>query len=552
LGPGAGIMGALKAFGATLVSFATNPLTLATIGLAAAAGAVSLFYKAVTGGSRDVEAHMERHSELIDQIRARWQAAADGVHNYAESSRAVLVAEATRSREALESDFAAMARGLAPTALVGSGVMRSFGVQSATIQAFPAIEAAVRRLQEQAREGAPDVRAFREEISRLFTAAPAGSVLRDVAGFMLDASTEAATLQGQLEQARDAEKGLTGDTRAMNRALGEAAASFASTERKAKDYSKALEALQGIGRLKLSDRGKAAEQLRLAADAAQGLDDITVAMNDYAAALDRVTAAERRTDLEALADLDFTRATRGLSDHAAGLAEINRNYDNLIAKRREDGAETALLERRRQREIDQLTTKVHGEFDDLIAERRRALEEEAGALGLSESALARYRTEIELTNAAMQMFGAVSPEMAAQIRELGDAAAANVEAQRQMRDQIRAMDEMRGDVRSFLGDFAGGLRQGASAADALLAAMNRLLDRLFDMGLDMITDSLFGQRGTAGGGMVGGLFSGLVPGAGGSGGGTGQTPAAIFGGLANTGAGAAIGGLYVMQFEGDS
>jgi hypothetical protein len=461
-GSGTGVVAAVKAAGAAMLSFVTNPLTLAVIGFGLALEVGMRFFSSIRVGASDVETHLKRHNELIDSVRDRWQAAEKGVHDYAAASRTVLTFEAQRNAARLQADFDAAARGLAPTPLVGGGPIASFGVGAGVIQAFPEIEAAVRRVRDSARDGRADIKAFRDEIAAIGLAAPAGSALREIAFRMLDASQEAVKLQAELERARDVERGLAGDTQAMNRALGESARGFASAADSAGQYVKALEALQGIAVAPLSARDRAAASLRLAVDAAQGLDDAAVALDAYASALERIGTAE--------------------AARAAPARQGVRAADPMA------------------------------EFNDLLADRRRALAEEAGALGLSETALAKYRTEIDLTNAAMRLFGTVSPEMAAQIRALGDAAAAAVAAQQRLAEQIAAMDSLRGDVRGFLGDLASGLRQGESAADALKAALDRLLDRLLNMGLDMIVAGLFGQQGTAGGGLSGNLFSGLFSG----------------------------------------
>lgn len=88
-GPGVGVAAAMKATGAALVSFITNPLTLTVIGIAAAAGAVSLLWGAVSD-SDDADDALEQHKKLIDDIRDAYGDAGDAATRYAAKSAEVL------------------------------------------------------------------------------------------------------------------------------------------------------------------------------------------------------------------------------------------------------------------------------------------------------------------------------------------------------------------------------------------------------------------------------------------------------------------------------
>jgi hypothetical protein len=541
-GSGTGVVAAVKAAGSAMATFLLNPLTLAALGFGLALEVGMRFFSSVSSGASDAEKHLERHKDLIDRIGDAWPEAAGKMREYARESRSVLDFLRRASRDDLAVDVQAEARRVLDQTTTflqrdirGDPVFRV----NSDFEAFaPAIDA----LRERLREGTPDIAAFREEVQRLADLQPNDAALR-AAGAALIAMSDAGF---------DAERGLDAGTAALDRMS-------ASAERAAKDLGKALDALRGLAVPKLSERDQAGALLGRSLGSAGALSDIAerrsaveTAVREYEAALERITAAERKAGIEALGDLQFKLDTMHLSDYARGLAEINREYDLLIAKAREAGADTTLLERRRGIDLQAFDASREAEFNELIAERRRALGEEAGALGLSETALAKYRTEIELTNAAMRLFGAVSPEMAAQIRALGDAAAAAVAAQARMAEQIAAMDALRGDVRGFLGDFVTGLRQGESAADALTAALNRLLDRLINSGLDMIVAGLFGQQGTAGGGLLGGgggLFSGLFGGLFGGGGGgaraSGPVPVTIAAVAPNLGAPGGASGGYI-------
>lgn len=111
-GPGVGVGGALKATGAALVGFLTNPLTLAVVGLAAAAGAVSLLWDAVSS-SGSAERALEEHKQLIEDIRDAYGEAGAAATSYATKSAQVLqfrtssaVAENAAALSTALSDFA--------------------------------------------------------------------------------------------------------------------------------------------------------------------------------------------------------------------------------------------------------------------------------------------------------------------------------------------------------------------------------------------------------------------------------------------------------------
>lgn len=69
LGHGTGVRGAVRALGSALLTFVSSPLTLMTVGLAAAAGAASHFFSSTSTGSSEADKHLERHRDLIGSIK---------------------------------------------------------------------------------------------------------------------------------------------------------------------------------------------------------------------------------------------------------------------------------------------------------------------------------------------------------------------------------------------------------------------------------------------------------------------------------------------------
>ncbi|MBN9022166.1 MAG: phage tail length tape measure family protein [Rhizobiales bacterium] len=106
-GPGVGVGAALKATGSALVGFLTNPLTLAVVGIAAAAGAVSLLFEAVSGGGRSAEEVLKQQKELIDAIKDAYDDAKSAAERLAQKQGQMWFTDAARERLALTKEIGA-------------------------------------------------------------------------------------------------------------------------------------------------------------------------------------------------------------------------------------------------------------------------------------------------------------------------------------------------------------------------------------------------------------------------------------------------------------
>ena len=149
-----------------------------------------------------------------------------------------------------------------------------------------------------------------------------------------------------------------------------------------------------------------------------------------------------------------------------------------------------------------------GEFNRNVETTITRFKEEAAAAGLTGPALARYRAEHQAMNRVLQEGRPITDSVVSGIRAIGDAAEASAKKIEDVQKQIKAMDEMRSDVRGFLGDIVSGFQAGESAAKVFQNALLNLLNKIMNSALDSIVSGLFGQQGTTQGGLLGNLFGG--------------------------------------------
>lgn len=106
-GPGAGVLGAMRAVGTGIVTFVTNPINLAVVGVAALAGGVGYLWDAISGPeAATAEETLKLHSEWVSSLKNDYKHAADEAKKYvvaAESvSRPVAIAGALDDQKRLQ------------------------------------------------------------------------------------------------------------------------------------------------------------------------------------------------------------------------------------------------------------------------------------------------------------------------------------------------------------------------------------------------------------------------------------------------------------------
>ncbi len=198
-GPGVGALGAVRALGTGLVTYLTNPLNLAVIGVAATAGAVSHLFSSIGGGAADADEAIEKHDRLVRDLKTAYGTAADALDDYAKKTQAVLDVEVVqginRTQERLQAEIDKF---LNSPELFGS----PFG--TGDLQLFPEFqpfEKEIERLRQEAKSAIPDMRAFWDSISQSALAEGATADVLDMVEALKRLGQESYDLYIQYQQA---------------------------------------------------------------------------------------------------------------------------------------------------------------------------------------------------------------------------------------------------------------------------------------------------------------------------------------------------------------
>lgn len=405
------------------------------------------------------------------------------MHSYTASSRAVLTFEARINAETLRRDLKSQVSGLFPPSAGGlelfggrfAGTLGFGGVEMSAIRAFPQLAMAIRRLSQEAAAGEPDVKAFRDQVARFANTQPENVALQALAGALLAATKDAASLQGHFEQARDVSMGLIGDQQALARALGEAAGGFAGAREAAKDFSATLAALRG-------QIPELATELRM-----RGLRE------------------QLNRGLAAIPSLDLPPHARA-GAQAQLMAEFERAMAAMLAN-----SPAARQAQAAAQAIDRVTDSLRFQIDQLSrTAREQAIYNQLAAAG------------VDINSEAGREIAALAGRLFDQEAAFDAAAKAAKDYQdeltRVQREQQQMLDQYRDIGRDAFLDLAAAIKDGSINARELLTILGRITDRLADMATNRLFDLLFGRRGSSDFGLVGSLFQNLSFGGGGAGG----------------------------------
>jgi hypothetical protein len=216
---------ALKEVGPQLLASLINPLSLAALGFGAAAEGASLLWNAIKGGA-DAADLLKQQDELLKQLKAEFKDTDAAALHYGQTLSNVLL---LKQQSLLEANKASLNAGISSflasrpgqhVAPAGSGLTgQALGVPSPAMpQSFP-LDAAVKQLQDDLKNGTPDIRAFREEISAIALDSGADSQVRALANSILALTDPLAKQQDAVDKAQAALRLLTGQAQATDPAL---------------------------------------------------------------------------------------------------------------------------------------------------------------------------------------------------------------------------------------------------------------------------------------------------------------------------------------------
>jgi hypothetical protein len=327
---GTGVLAALKAVGAGVVSFLTNPLNLALLAFAGVSSAASLFFRAVGSGAASTDDLLARHKEVVDEIASAYGGATGAAKRFAHESEGVLQFLRVETAKVLQGQLQADMREAMREIFNVGGALRAAGAQDI-----------FDRLRDDLDQGRASIVAFREQLIRFGQSLP----------------TEGVEAFGQHLP--------TEELNAIIRDVLEATQGFADLELQlrsgagaASEFGDALGRLSQIALPKLDERARAAQAFNEAMREAFGIAERRAAEEEYAAALARIAAREKEA-----AD---AAAARGAASGGASPAATGALKGELDAMQPLIAAQTAVIAG-----WDEMRSVASGAFGSIANDIRR-------------------------------------------------------------------------------------------------------------------------------------------------------------------------------------
>lgn len=302
-----GLGSILPAIGTGIMSL-ISPTTLLLAGITALGYAGSYVFNAMRDEVVSTDDALATHEDNIRRLKDAYGDAGKGLKAYASESSAVLAFLAVQSADQLKVSL----RAEAMTAAEDMGSMTYSGFRASRDNI--AFNDPIKALHQSALEGEPDIRRFREEVTKIAQADKANRELQAMASALLEATVNADKLSRALE--------------ATDPAIRKNAQSAADAASQLSDYTKAMEGLSKLGAPAQTDRDRALSGFQNSMKEAQDLHERTAAIEAYGAALARIRDGEIAETTKA-----FTKLSDSQSDAAAKL-EIERKMIGASAAER--------------------------------------------------------------------------------------------------------------------------------------------------------------------------------------------------------------------------
>jgi hypothetical protein len=292
-----GAVGLLSSAFKSLIS----PTSLATIGIIALGGAAVQYGLKAIGAVDDLDTTLKEHAELIKSLKESYGEAAKGVDLVVKKSTEVQAALLGLKTDEVQKRL----RGLTNSLLASVTTFVQLGDAAGQFEEraspkFKAFEGAIEALREQARNGTPDIRAFREAVSNIVDNTADANV-KAAGKSLLDISTAAST----------AEDVLLGTGKAMRNLGADALAAAEAGEA----FAKSLDTLGGTVTKSLDDREKI--------------------MKNFTDALEKAGSTEERAAARAVRDnqlaiLSYNDRKKAAADAASEAESAANSFKNLL------------------------------------------------------------------------------------------------------------------------------------------------------------------------------------------------------------------------------
>lgn len=556
-----GLIGAVRTVGGAFAQL-VNPVSLASFAIIGLTGAAVQYFTNLGSDTKDAETVLKGHADLIRRIKDAYGEAAKGLEDYSTESKKILQDDTQKSIKLYQESLQSAAKSLSGEFL--SIPASTFEGATYTIQH---VQAAIYALNESAKDGQPDIRAFLERLIDIKNQTGTPQAIRDLIDSVVTTGKESVDVQGKLE---GLQKFING--------VGEAAS---TQTRQVNEFAKSIDKLADIALPTLSDMERATKDWQEALRSAKTEADVTLANDMFRNAQERIrnqnptiTNGDGRTtnvptpgtrpniELEGLGettkkiensfdDLDgavkrfvdqVVKAESGGNPYAknpnssaTGLGQfIESTWLDLFKKNFPDRAQSmsdaTILALRTDADISRKLIEAYAKQNAEIL-RQAGVSVNEAALQLAHFlgpqgaiAVLQAKSGTLAANVLSQSAVAANPTIlgnGATVDDVIKYAEGRAGAYDKMRESAKALKVEQRDLNKatkefsqfgvdIVGGFISDLRRGASAAEALGNALNKVLDKVIEIGLQ----DLFGGGGLGGlfggGGKGGGLLGGLL------------------------------------------
>ncbi|WP_172373805.1 phage tail length tape measure family protein [Mesorhizobium sp. NZP2234] len=513
-----GVKGSLKAIGESALGLVTKfPLATAAI---AAAGVAFLAYQAYGGSSlKTLDEILKNHEENIKRLGDAYDVVATKQHKYASDTANTVNALNEKNVQDLKNLLGAQVKEVFDSIYktIGAGGGNQGPLSKTLISTFEPFQAAIEKLAEGTRNGTPDIKAFRDEVTNVAKTDPSNlNAARDT---LLAITAEATKTADALPIVSAAVSGTIDVVDQFNRALANVDSKPVQDELQAL-FDKALagrEPIEGI----LIELAKLEQANPSFAGILSGFQGILAAAANTAAALDNLGShyfANQGTPTNGRQKLPvgLLPDTAPTPDFAPNREDLGHEYDKAVeaAQRKADAAA-----RRANRPQQKTSDDRFAEDIQAIKDRTAALNEEISTLGLSFEEQTKRKTSLDLEQEALKQVREearkkgdadwqsvqLSPQ---QVQAINDVSAAYAKQAEELRKAQEMYDLQRDVLKGAFDDMRSALDDGKlSWQDFGNIAMNAL-DKIIDKIENDLIDAIM-QANSAGGGGSGGILGGL-------------------------------------------